>query len=125
VSAVAEVRELPADVYDVMELGALEWNGIGAGSFGDTDTPIRCPYCAFGLARWIDSGDPYGTTFGAVAAALRESGLDWMQSDRAVKQINKRLGKDEDARVPFDLWTAELGISRGPTTAPRPRRAVG
>lgn len=115
-------RVLPADVYDTLELSALAFGGIGAGDFWDgvaiDDAKNRAPCCVFGHAAF--SEDPptgiYHTYFPPsteVSIAMDESGLTVDTNDAAVQAINGRKAALWDARVSFDEWCRELGVTRG------------
>lgn len=118
-----QIRVLPADVYDFLELSALEFGGIGAGYFGEsyhsTRTDIAyglaAPYCVLGHAA---AAAPAGTPLTGIdqletTQALRTAGIKTYINDDAVKAINARLGRDDEARVPFEEWARELGVVRG------------
>lgn len=114
---------LAADVYDAIKAQAEEVDGVGAGSFYQGSTPR----CAYGLGHAGGVVPTPGVTEGytfypnsdlfAVERKLRgEWGFSFHDSDRAVYEINMRLGKtgyDSQDRVPFDAWAAEMGIVRG------------
>lgn len=108
-----EKRVLPADAYDALELSALAFGGIGAGKFtsdgvGDGDGPTDIPVCAIGHAQACDAR-PAGPT----RIALWCANVLASDSDRAVRAINKRLGKPSEARVAFEEWCRKLNVVRG------------
>lgn len=102
-------RVLPADVYDALELSALAYGGIGAGSWSQWGGDMAgAPYCAFGHAGHLDA-------FGChtVAEALADARIGVCTNDNAVIRINTRAGMPGMNRVSFEDWCAELGVVRG------------
>lgn len=98
----SDLRILPADVYDALELSALVYGGIGAGRFREAN---GVPYCVLGHASDLDV-DVHG--------ALRDSGIGVATNDDAVYAINVRRGTGyQDARVSFEDWRTEIGVTRG------------
>lgn len=112
-----EKRVLPADAYDALELSALAFGGIGRGSYldwgvDDGDDP-KAPRCIMGHAGWV-VGDIHVQSDGAVYSVLsRCLGQPETLNDDAVFAINKRLGRDDRARVSFKAWCRELDVERG------------
>lgn len=96
----SEQRVLPADVYDTLEFSALAFGGIGAGLWSDNDGQ---PVCIQGHAL-VD-----GSVFSCVSRAR----LSIVTNDTAVAQINKRRGREPEARVTWKEYTRELNIVRG------------
>jgi hypothetical protein len=103
-SAAKEVRVLPADVYDTLELSAYAFGGIG----GMWPTENGRPHCAVGHAHFTEWG------CGEVCNALKTA-LEYVANvnDSAVARINARKGADPAARVTFREWCDELGVVRG------------
>lgn len=94
--------ELPADVYDTLELSSLAYGGIGAGNNQVGGTP----YCVYGHARFADGW------MGDVEIALRCTGLTLFTNDNAVSDFNTRHGLDAMSRIGFADWCDELGVER-------------
>lgn len=112
------VRVLDADVYDALELSALVYGGIGAGSVNEYGEK---PFCVLGHIGFAANSDVFvDGAYAAMRAALgvaftgREGGLVADVNNDAVRAINRRHGDPQDSRVPFAAWCAELGIMRGP-----------
>lgn len=104
-------RILDADAYDTLEFGALATRGIGRAAYwlhtGRDGHFTKTPCCAHGYG--LDGGriDDFNR-------ALTDAGITEGVNDDAVEAINKRRGRDRNARVPFALWCNELGVVRGP-----------
>lgn len=115
-SATTDVRVLPADVYDALELVAEVFGGIGAGGmavFGSgnwsalIDGTAR-PNCAIGAAYFLD-----GNFTGETREALRAVDITTAANDNAVARLNRMAGREQTTRVSFADWCAELHIVRG------------
>jgi len=108
---------LDADVYDTLELSALEWGGIGARHYYDYGD--NSPWCAIGQAHFagipITVPVPGSCVFGLIGGVITPA-----QSDAAVARIKRRCGGRVYDRVPFADWCAELGVVRGPHPEPEP-----
>ena len=117
------VRVLPADVYDLLELKALEMGGIGKGRDFDDN---NCPVCAYGLvidgARTEPTDEPLQTTLGSgpgshdadyVSWCLAFAGIGRLASDSAVARVRIEQDLPYGSRVPFDAWCEELNVVRG------------
>lgn len=118
------LRVLPPNVYDTIELMALAFRGIGAGS----DFRDHCPNCVHGLAREAGATWDYETDGGWVVGAcpayafpdnneinqaLMAAGIERYVNDDAVEKINQRLRRAWNARVTFRRWCRQLGVVRG------------
>ena len=109
-------RELPADVYDALELSALAFGGIGAGSltadhaypYGVRGWHAVDPLCAMGHAGALD-----GKYLGGAWKAVTKTGIDGPVNDFAVRVINRRKRRPRNARVTFREWCRELNVVRG------------
>lgn len=105
-------RELPADVYDTLELGALEYGGIGGAFLTRLDASGEyVPYCIYGFARELDSENE-------IRNALIFAGIGVLENDIGVTNVNRT--RDDNAsgvydydRISFDDWTKELNVIRG------------
>jgi hypothetical protein len=95
-------RVLPADVYDALELSALAFGGIGAGSWGEEDEPC----CIVGHA--VTVGIPGVEYWTSDALEIGERA-----NDAAVERINSRLGLPSRTRVLWADYCAELNVVRG------------
>ena len=108
-----DVRVLPPDEYDALELGAEMVGGIRQGLWWDHD---GCPNCAHGIAAFVTNAVQYGTPevhANPVSRALRQVGIGGLDSDWACEAINERKGRDLYTRVTFAEWCKELGVVRG------------
>lgn len=106
-----ERRALPADVFDTLEFTSLVFGGIGRGADRVFRGLDAIPCCIHGQAY---EAEPEAKSFhGTVTAALYRVGIDRTTNDEAVAKINARRRKPRDTRVPFSLYTKELGIVRG------------
>jgi hypothetical protein len=106
---------LPASMYDALELSALAFGGIGQPAVFDDD---HCPVCIYGHAAFVanDKNAAVGDFdySNPIVRALNTAGIRGsVESDQAVRDINRRLGRPLTDRVPFSLWCAELGVVRG------------
>jgi hypothetical protein len=103
VRAVGEVRVIPADVYDYLELSAEAAGGVGGWAFRDDQ---GVPVCIWGHAGDANASE--------VVDALSGTGISFVTNDDAVAEINAKIGVERhSARVPFALWAEELGVVRG------------
>lgn len=105
----ATKRVLPADVYDTLELSALAYGGIGAGRA--FDCPDGDPVCISGHIYFAAADLNDEEEMRNALLLGHEAPID--VNDPAVRRINRRRGAPLNARVPFDLWRAELGVERG------------
>lgn len=102
------MKMIQADVYDVIELSAHVYGGIGAHSNYDGAGNPNC------LAGHIN-----GATAAGLSEEVREAveepfigGLTFL-NDQAVLNINARKGVQGGARVSFEEYVAERGWVRG------------
>lgn len=108
---------IPADIYDTLELSALAFGGIGAGTFTSLDDAGLVPFCALGhLGSGTSIG--YEHDYRAARVALREAFGEagytvTMANDAAVREINLRKGNPTAVRVTFEEWCEELNVVRG------------
>jgi hypothetical protein len=109
---------LNADVYDALEFSALAFKGIGKGRWftGDWDPTSNTaldPCCGEGHAITVcDVTSNTHFTHTEALEALHSIGVKYWDSDDAVQDINKRLGREPATPVTFKQWTRELGIKR-------------
>jgi hypothetical protein len=101
-------RQLPADVYDTLELAALANGGVGAGFAFHRHNP-QMPCCIHGLAEFAGDGNR------TLNYALSSVGIDGDTNDAGVEAINARKdpGGYTDTAVTFAEWCAELNVVRG------------
>lgn len=67
----------------------------------------------------VNVGDPTTPLFSALHAA----GLNWGDSDVAVRRIRQRHGWLAPQRVPFDEWATEVGLTCDPTLTETPNES--
>lgn len=108
-------RTLPADVYDALEMSAEAFGGVGA--FTPFSYDYEVPQCIIGHAAFLDGKtSPNNDLDGEVMMALlcafgfeRPVSVGY-ENDGA---IEGKISRDNDWRVPFAVWCAELGVVRG------------
>jgi hypothetical protein len=103
-------KALQADVFDLLELKALEFGGVGGGTDFDWDGN---PVCAFGLVLDGVSDTEDSDAAILVTETLHSAGIARVVSDGAVESIRTDLGLPFGSRVPFEAWCEELGVVRG------------
>jgi hypothetical protein len=118
------VRALDADTYDTLELGALAFGGIGAGSdflWGKTDACALTCNCAHGIVAQFYQKRLFGmAAFGDGNDALGRAGVGRNVNDSAVGRVNKRKGRGSRSsrRITFRAWCKALNVVRGPHPEP-------
>lgn len=108
------MRVLPADVYDMLELSALAFGGIGGPDVweGDGDDAFNCPVCIYGHAAFAVAAS--SIMDGPIYRALERVDINGgIESDGAVYRVNERKRRPRTSRIPFPEWCAELGVVRG------------
>lgn len=110
-------REMKADVYDYLELAALAFGGIGRGAFYDDSrgrVDYDCPLCVHGAGFACEPLNTISET--DVTSELSRLGIKYDTNDRAVEQINARLGRWKNTRVTWTRFRKHLGIVRAEAT---------
>lgn len=115
------VRVLPADVFDAIELEALVYGGIGAGLFfkeiirDDGGLNEHVPYCVWGMQSDLEETSTINiiNPITEVAIALRSVGIGTGTNDSAVTKVNARRHRPVLNRISFKSWAEELNVVRG------------
>ena len=92
-----KVRPLPRDFYEAIHFSSLAFGGIGAGRWDDETGPV----CYVGHRD---------ATLNRFDRPLSSHGITVGNNDRAVRAINKRTGRANNGRVPFEAWAKELNV---------------
>lgn len=123
---VRRVIVLPPELYDGIERLAGQYGGIGPDTLWEAVDGGRAPRCVLGMAYHLNEGEP--TSDAGLSpmeeVLMRAFNTDWwavgQANDRAVRAINKRLGRGPQERVLFVDWAVELNIVRGDEAAVSP-----
>lgn len=108
-------RPLDPDIYDALELSAMEFGGIGRliayESDSEWDSVVVKPVCLWGHLDYIGAYNDLSTNSLSLEKAL--NGPIVSENDKGVLNINLKKGRDPNARVSFEEWCEYFGIVRG------------
>lgn len=117
----SEKRVLDKDAFDALELSALIHNGVGGSCVVDR---AGYPLCLFGHSGFVSVPNPDSPRDlrqwfnNPVAEAIKTAFADSLggaitENNSAVAAINRRKGVYSTARVTWEEYTKETGLTRG------------